>query len=214
MTISGTRAVRSASQPKIGSLTSRAAGQAAMTSPSVARSSPCSVEVDRQHGQQAAEADPDDELGDEQRQDRAPAVEPGPESRRIHRRRAYRPDSLPASGVLLGVHCRAATGNRTATRPDLYSPFSTTIHRCSRRMDVITAEGLVKVYKTPQERGPRARRRRPVRRRGHRPRPARAEWRGQDHGRPDPGHAAEARRWACHRRRLDVVEPGPGASAR
>ena len=43
MTISGTRAVRSASQPKIGSETSRAAGQAATTSPSVAKSSPCSV---------------------------------------------------------------------------------------------------------------------------------------------------------------------------
>ena len=43
MTISGTRAVRSASQPKIGSLTRRAAGQAAMTSPSVERSTPCSV---------------------------------------------------------------------------------------------------------------------------------------------------------------------------
>ena len=43
MAISGTRPVRSAIQPKIGSLTSRAAGQAAMTRPSVARSTPCSV---------------------------------------------------------------------------------------------------------------------------------------------------------------------------
>ena len=43
MTISGTRAVRSASQPKIGSPTSRAAGHAAMTRPSSARSTPCSV---------------------------------------------------------------------------------------------------------------------------------------------------------------------------
>ena len=36
MTINGTRAVRSASHPKNGSLTRRAAGQAAMTMPSVA----------------------------------------------------------------------------------------------------------------------------------------------------------------------------------
>ena len=41
--MSGTRSVRSASQPNIGSLTSRAAGHAAMTTPSVARSMPCST---------------------------------------------------------------------------------------------------------------------------------------------------------------------------
>ena len=40
--MSGTRAVRSASQPKIGSATRRAIGHAAMTMPSVARSMPCS----------------------------------------------------------------------------------------------------------------------------------------------------------------------------
>ena len=43
MIISRTRPVRSASHPKIGSETSRAAGQAATTSPSVAKSRPCSV---------------------------------------------------------------------------------------------------------------------------------------------------------------------------
>jgi hypothetical protein len=41
-TISGTRRVRSATQPKIGSPTSRAAGHAAMTTPSVAKSTPWS----------------------------------------------------------------------------------------------------------------------------------------------------------------------------
>ena len=50
MTISGTRAVRSASQPKIGSLTRRAAGHAAMTRPSVARSMPCSVKYSGRTG--------------------------------------------------------------------------------------------------------------------------------------------------------------------
>ena len=71
MTISGTRAVRSASQPKIGSLTSRAAGQAATTSPSVREVDALLGEVERQHRQQPAEAEPHHELGDEQRQDRA-----------------------------------------------------------------------------------------------------------------------------------------------
>src|SRR6185503_12098404 len=37
-------------------------------------------EVDRQDGQQPPEAEPHDELGDEQREDRAPAVDPGAES--------------------------------------------------------------------------------------------------------------------------------------
>jgi hypothetical protein len=41
-TINGTRRVRSATQPKIGSPISRAAGHAAMTRPSVAKSTPWS----------------------------------------------------------------------------------------------------------------------------------------------------------------------------
>ena len=46
--MSGTRAVRSASQPKIGSPTSRAAGQAAMTSPSSRQVDALLGEVERQ----------------------------------------------------------------------------------------------------------------------------------------------------------------------
>ena len=42
-TMSGTRAVRSATCPKIGSATSRAAGQAAITIPSSATATPCWV---------------------------------------------------------------------------------------------------------------------------------------------------------------------------
>ena len=41
VTIIGRRATRSASQPKTGSPMSRAAGQAATTTPSVGRSTPC-----------------------------------------------------------------------------------------------------------------------------------------------------------------------------
>ena len=79
-TMSGTRAVRSASQPKAGSPTSRAAGQAATTRPRVARSTPWSRKYSGRTGQQRPEADPDDELGPEQRQDRSPRGEPSGEA--------------------------------------------------------------------------------------------------------------------------------------
>ena len=52
-TISGTRAVRSASQPKIGSPMSRAAGHAAMTMPRSARSTPWSVKYSGRTGSSA-----------------------------------------------------------------------------------------------------------------------------------------------------------------
>ena len=77
--------------------------------------------------------------------------------------------------------------------------------------DAITAEGLVKIYKHRQERGPRARRARPDRRRGHRARPARPQRRRQDHHGPHPGHAAAARRRARDRRRLRRRPPGAAA---
>ena len=76
-TISGLRAVRSAIQPKTGSATRRAAGQAATISPSVAEVDPARGQVERQDRQERPEPEPDDELGQEQRQDRAPAGEPG-----------------------------------------------------------------------------------------------------------------------------------------
>ena len=76
-TISGTRAVRSASQPKIGSPTSRAAGQAAMTTPSSREVDALLGEVERQDRQQRPEPEPHDELGEQQRHDVAPPLEPG-----------------------------------------------------------------------------------------------------------------------------------------
>ena len=75
-TISGTRAVRSASQPKIGSLdeTRRRPGR---DDEAEGREVDALLgEVERQDGQQAAEAEPDDELGEEQGRDAAPLVEP------------------------------------------------------------------------------------------------------------------------------------------
>jgi hypothetical protein len=51
--MSGTRDVRSAIQPKIGSPMSRAAGHAAITNPSSSRSTPCSVKYSGMIGRSA-----------------------------------------------------------------------------------------------------------------------------------------------------------------
>ena len=71
---------RSATHPKNGSPTSRAAGQAATTMPEGGQVHAVLGEVDRQDRQERAEAEPDGALGEEERQDRAPAVEPGVEA--------------------------------------------------------------------------------------------------------------------------------------
>ena len=81
--------MRSAIQPKTGSPIRRAAGQAAITTPRNARSTPCFGEVQGQDREQGTEPEPDDELGDEERNDVAPALEPAGDpvgdGSRVHR---------------------------------------------------------------------------------------------------------------------------------
>ena len=207
MTISGTRAVRSASQPKIGSLTSRAIGHAAMTRPSVARSMPCSVKYSGQDRQQPTEAEPDDELGEEQRQDAAPAVEPGRKRSEHGRRRSGRRPT-PATGRQRSRRDGDDRRDRAATSPlagraayTAASPPSPDA-RCAAAWTRSRPKGLVKIYKT---------RKREVRaldgvdlsvEEGTVLGPARPQRRRQDDDGPDPGDAPQAGRRPGHRRRL------------
>jgi hypothetical protein len=75
-TMIGTRAVRSASQPNAGSPTSRGRRPGGDDKPERRQVDALLLEVERQDREQRAEPEPHDELGDQQRDDRAPAIEP------------------------------------------------------------------------------------------------------------------------------------------
>ena len=214
-TISGTRAVRSASQPKIGSLTRRAIGQAAMTMPSVARSMPCSVKYSGQDRQEAAEPEPHDEFGGQQRQDAAPAVEPGGEAGADGEAERGRSCGVRSASVP-GARRHVGPGARGRARQDepVYCGVPRVPTSGGRRMAAIDGRGPGQDLQDPQERGPRPRRGRPDRRGGHRPRPARPERRRQDDDRAHPGHAAQAGRRPGHGRRLRRRPAGPAAPPR
>ena len=91
-------------------------------------------EVDGQDRQERAEAEPDDELGQEERDDVAPALGPGgetPDGRRVR----HRP-SLAADRILAGPRTRTS---RWEQHLPMTSPMA------------ITAEGLVKIYRSTQD---------------------------------------------------------------
>ena len=185
-------------------------------------------EVERQDGQQPAEAEPHDELGDEERQDAAPLVEPEREAVGCGGSWSWRPKRCeaiePIARARPGTRRMRGAGRRG--RPARASPVgrhrilddppdrplgSPPVVAKGMPMPAITAEGLVKIYRS---------RKNEVRaldgldltvEEGHRPRPARAERRRQDDDGPHPGHAAAARRRPRHGGRLRRRQAGPAA---
>ena len=125
-------------------------------------------EVERQDGQQAAEPQPDDELRDEERRDATPSFEPGrPIGGAGATRRRDRAGSRRRAGegsATWDRGCGSAGQRSPRGRPDGPDAPGRTGGRLTRnaytrdsdrpntgvrhRMDAITAEGLVKIYKT------------------------------------------------------------------
>ena len=164
MTISGTRPVRSASQPKIGSRDEPRGRPCRDDQPERREVEALLGEVQRQHREEPAEPEPHDELGHQERQDVAPAVEPGRDpgwrGRVGHRVRGSSGSGEPTRTRPPGALRRAAQDAPYTRPPHVARPIGAR-RRAPSHDPSDHRGGPGEGLPLPQERGPRPRRRRP-----------------------------------------------------
>ena len=179
-----------------------------MTRPRVARSMPCSVKYRGRTGRRPPNPSQTTNSASEQRQQAAPAVEPGGQAGAERGERGGHGRVAQRTG---GDRSVGRRGPRGRTAGILRSP-RVRVWRSLHARD--RGRGPGQDLQEPQVRGPRPGWRRPDRRGRHRAGSAGTQRRRQDDDGAHPGHAPQAGRRPGHGRRLRRRPAGPAAPPR